>query len=175
MGATLQFFYYHPELGPAFLKKLYGDMQITVSRDARQMTDWLSTGKFPICIRCNAGSEVGKAVQQGLPIAYLDTENWKEGGSSSAAGGTLGILNRAPHPNAAKIFVNWLLSREGQIALQKLGRPDAHNSRRIDIPKDDIDPYNRLDAGKKYFDLAKPEYQNLTPIFKLVKEVLPQK
>jgi iron(III) transport system substrate-binding protein len=175
MGAALQFFYYHPELGPAFLKKLYGDMQITVSRDARQMTDWLSTGKFPICIRCNAGSEVGKAVQQGLPIAYLDTENWKEGGSSSAAGGTLGILNRAPHPNAAKIFVNWLLSREGQIALQKLGRPDAHNSRRIDIPKDDIDPYNRLDAGKKYFDLAKPEYQNLTPIFKLVKEVLPQK
>ena len=65
--------------------------------------------------------------------------------------------------------------REGQIALQKLGRPDAHNSRRIDIPKDDVDPYNRLEEGKKYFDLARPEYQDLTPIFKLVKEVLPQK
>ena len=59
--------------------------------------------------------------------------------------------------------------------LQKFGRPDAHNSRRIDIPKDDVDPYNRLEPGKKYFDLAKPEYQDLTPIFKLVKEVLPQK
>ena len=54
-------------------------------------------------------------------------------------------------------------------------RPDAHNSRRIDIPKDDVDPYNRLAEGKKYFDLARPEYQDLTPIFKLVKEVLPQK
>jgi iron(III) transport system substrate-binding protein len=175
MGATLQFFYYHPELGPAFLRKLYGDMQITVSRDARQMTDWLSAGKYSLCIRCNAGSEVGKAVQQKLPIGYLDTEDWKEGGSSSAAGGTLGIPTRAPHPNAAKVFINWLLSREGQIALQKLGRPDAHNSRRIDIPKDDVDSYNRLEQGKKYFDLAKPEYQDLTPIFKLVKEVLPQK
>jgi len=175
MGASLQFFYYHPELGPAFLKKLYGEMQVTVSRDARQMTDWLSTGRFPLCIRCNAGSEVGKAVQQKLPIGYLDTENWKEGGSTSAAGGTLGIPTRAAHPNAAKVLINWLLSREGQIALQKFGRPDAHNSRRIDIPKDDVDPYNRLEGGKKYFDLAKPEYQDLTPILKLVKEVLPQK
>ena len=175
MGATLQFFYFHPELGPPFLKKLYGEMQVTVSRDARQMTDWLSAGKFALCIRCNAGSEVGKAVQQKLPIGYLDTEDWKEGGSSSAAGGTLGIPNRAPHPNAAKVFINWFLSREGQTALQKLGRPDAHNSRRNDIPKDDVDAFNRLEQGKKYFDLAKPEYQDLTPIFKLVREVLPQK
>jgi iron(III) transport system substrate-binding protein len=175
MGAALQFFYYHPELGPPFLKKLYGEMQITTSRDPRQMTDWISTGKLPLCIRCNAGSEVGKAVQQQLPIGYFDTDEWKEGGSLSAAGGTLGIPTRAPHPNAAKVFINWLLSREGQMALQKLGRPDAHNSRRIDIPKDDVDPTNRLDPAKKYLDLAKPEYQDLTPIFKLVKEVLPQK
>ena len=175
MGTTLQFFYHHPDLGPPFIKKLYGEMQVTVGRDPRQMTDWLSTGKFLLCIRCNAGSEVGKAVQQQLPIGYLDTDEWKEGGSTSAAGGTLGIPTRAPHPNAAKLFVNWLLSREGQIALQKLGRPDAHNSRRIDIPKDDVDPTNRMDPGKKYFDLAKPEYQDLTPIFKLIKEVLPQK
>jgi iron(III) transport system substrate-binding protein len=175
MGATLQFFYFNPDLGAPFLKKLYGEVQVTISRDARQMTDWVAAGKFALCIRCNAGSEVGKAVQQKLPIGYLDTEDWKEGGSSSAAGGTLGIPSRAPHPNAAKVFVNWLLSREGQTALQKLGRPDAHNSRRIDIAKDDVDPFNRLEPGKKYFDLAKPEYQDLTPIFKLVKEALPQK
>jgi iron(III) transport system substrate-binding protein len=175
MGATLQFFYYNPELGSPFIKKLYGEMQLALSRDARLMTDWLATGKYSLCIRCNAGSAVGKAVQQKLPIGFLDTEEWKEGGSSSAAGGTLALPARAPHPNAAKLFVNWFLSREGQIALQKLGRPDAHNSRRIDIPKDDVDAYNRLDANKKYFDLAKPEYQDLTPIVKLVKEVLPQK
>ena len=175
MGAALQYFYYHADLGAPFIRKLSGEMQATISRDARQMTDWLSTGKFPICIRCNAAAEVGKAVQQHLPIAYFDTDEWKEGGSTSAAGGTLGLAARAPHPNAAKVLINWLLSREGQMALQKLGRPDAHNSRRIDIPKDDVDPTNRLDPGKKYLDLAKPEYQDLTPIFKLIKEVLPQK
>ena len=150
-------------------------MQMAVSRDARQMTDSLASGKFSICIRCTTGGEVGRGMQHGPPIDYLDTEDWKEGSSSSAAGGTLGLPSRAPHPNAAKVFINWFLSREGQIALQKLGRPDAHNSRRIDIPKDDVDPYNRLGQGKRYFDLARPEYQDLTPIFKLVKEVLPQK
>ena len=50
-----------------------------MSRDPRQMTDWLSAGKFSLCIRCNAGSEVGKAVQQKLPIAYLDTEELERG------------------------------------------------------------------------------------------------
>ena len=175
MGAALQFLYYHPELGPKFLQRFYGDMRITLSRDPRQMTDWLAAGKFMLCFRCNAGSAVGKAKEQGLPIGSFDTESWKEGGSSSAAGGTLGFPSQAPHPNAAKVFINWFLSREGQIALQKLGRPDAHNSRRIDIPKEDVDPYNRLDPGKKYFDLAKPEYQDLTPIFKFIKEVLPHK
>ena len=175
MGATLQFLYYHADLGPSFIKKLYGEMEVSLSRDARQMTDWLSTGKVALCLRCTAGGEVGKAKQQGLPIDYLDNENWKEGGSSSAAGGTLGLLSRAPHPNAARVFINWFLSREGQIAMQKLGRPDAHNSRRIDIPKDDVDPYNRLQPGKKYFDLARPEFQDLDPIFKLVKGVLQTK
>ncbi len=173
-GAALQFFYYHAALGAPFLRKLYGEMQVVVSRDPRQMVDWLSSGKLPLCIRCNAGGAVEMAIQQKLPIAYFDTANWLEGGSSSAAGGTLGMPGRAPHPNAAKVLVNWLLSREGQLALQQLGRPDAHNSRRVDIPKDGVDPYNRLEAGKKYFDLAKPEYQDLTPIFKLIKEVLPR-
>ena len=173
MGAALQFFYFHPDLGPAFLKKLYGEMQVTVSRDPRQMTDWLAAGKFPLCIRCNAGSEVGKAVQQKLPIGYLDTEAWKEGGSSSAAGGTLGIPARAPHPNAAKVFINWFLSRRGQIALQKLGDvDDPPNSRRIDIPKDDVPPTNRMVADGKYFDVVKPEYSDLKPIADLAKEIM---
>ena len=51
MGATLQFFYINPDLGPPFIKKLYGEMQITISRDPRQMTDWLSAGKYSLCIR----------------------------------------------------------------------------------------------------------------------------
>src|SRR6266498_71410 len=42
IGPSLQFFFYHPELGPEFLRKLFIDMQPVYSRDRRQMTDWLA-------------------------------------------------------------------------------------------------------------------------------------
>ena len=115
-------------------------MQITVSRDSRQMTDWLAAGIFSFCICCYAGSEVCPAIQHKLPIGLLDAEDWQEGGISSASGGPLGLWTRAPRPNVAKIFVNCLLSREGLIAFQKLGRPDAPTCRRIDIPKGNFNP-----------------------------------
>ena len=93
--------------------------------------------------------------------------------SFSAGGGSVSYLNQAPHPNAAKVFLNWFLSRKGQIALQKLGDPDdPANSRRIDIPKDDIPPDNRLQPGVKYFDVVKPEYGDMKPIFDLAKEIM---
>jgi hypothetical protein len=115
---------------------------------------------------------VGKAKEQGLPIGSLDTESWKGGGSSSAAGGTLGIPSRALIPMRRKCSSTGFFRARDK---SRRKSPAAHNSRRIDIPKDDVDSYNRLELEKKYFDLAKPEYQDLTPIFKLVKEVLPQK
>ena len=79
MGATLQFFYFHPDLGPAFIRKLYGEMQIAVSRDARQMTDWLASGKFSICIRCTAGGEVGKGMQHACPSTISTQTIGKKG------------------------------------------------------------------------------------------------
>ena len=52
IGPSLQFFFYHPELGSEFLRKLFIDMQPVYSRDRRQMTDWLAQGKFALCLGC---------------------------------------------------------------------------------------------------------------------------
>lgn len=170
LGATMQFFYHHPELGPDFIRKLFGEMGVTYSRDYRQMVDWLAQGKFALCIGCK---ETDKAKAQGLPIDDFDTSLWKEGASFSAGGGTLSFFNKAPHPNAAKVFVNWFLSRKGQIALQKYGNPeDPPNSRRIDIPKDGVPMRNQLIAGRKYLDVTNPEWSDMTPIVQLAKEVM---
>jgi len=170
LGATMQFYYYSPEIGPEFMKKFFGGMDITYAKNFRQMTDWLAQGKFAICMGCK---DSARAKNQGLPVDDFDTNGWKEGSSFSAGGGSISYLNQAPHPNAAKVFLNWFLSRKGQIALQKLGDPDdAANSRRIDIPKDDIPPDNRLQPGVKYFDVVKPEYGDMKPIFDLAKEIM---
>jgi len=170
LGATMQFFYYHPDLGPPFIKKLFGEMDVTFSREYRQMVDWLAQGKFSLCVGCK---ETERARAQGLPVEDFDTSLWKEGASFSAGGGTLSLFQPAPHPNAAKVFINWFLSRKGQLALQKLGNPeDPPNSRRMDISKDGIPERNKLIEGRRYLDVTRPEWSDMTPIFQLVREIM---
>ena len=170
LGGTLQFFYYHREIGPEFIKKFFTTMDIQFAKNFRQMTDWLAQGRYSICFGCKDSM---RAKNQGLPVDDFDTTRWKEGSSFSAGGGSLSLLNQAPHPNAAKVFINWFLSRRGQIALQKLGdTDDPPNSRRIDIPKDDVPSTNRLAPDGRYFDVVKPEYSDLKPITDLTREIM---
>ena len=170
LGATMQFLYYHPEIGPEFFRKFFGGMDLTFSKNFPQMTDWLARGRFAICMGCKDSL---RAKNQGLPVDEFETEGWKEGASFSTGGGSLSLINRAPHPNAAKVFINWFLSRKGQLALQKLADPDdPPNSRRIDISKDDVPPGNRLKEGAKYFDVVRPEYADMARIFDLAKEIM---
>ena len=172
IGPSLQFFYYHPELGPEFLRKLFVDQQPVYSRDRRQMTDWLAQGKYALCLGCR---DAEKANKQGLPVNEMDMVDWKEGAHISSGGGSLGMIKGGPHPNAAKVFINWFLSRRGQIALQKfedLYNEDPPNSRRIDIPKDMLPASSRLVEGRRYFDFSDPKYSDMTPIFQLAKEFM---
>ena len=48
----------------------------------------------------------------------------------SSGGYAIGILKNAPHPNAAKVFVNWLLSKEGQ---EVWGQAMHDGTRRVDV------------------------------------------
>src|SRR5262249_18094342 len=136
------------------------------------LVDWLAKGKLALCIGCR-GTE--KARGQGLPVADFDDASWKEAQGVTTGGGSLSLGKGASHPNAAKGFGNWFLSRRGQIALQSstdlYGEPPP-NSRRIDIPKDGLLPENRLVDGRSYIDISGPEYADLTPIFKLGKEIM---
>ena len=170
MGATMQFLYYHPDIGTEFFRKFFGGMDITFSKNFPQMTDWLAQGRFALCMGCKDSL---RAKNQGLPVDEFETEGWKEGASFSTGGGSVSLVNRAPHPNAARVFINWLLSRRGQLALQKLADPDdPPNSRRIDISKDDVPPGNRMKEGARYFDVVRPEYADMTRIFDLAKEIM---
>src|SRR5262245_27468966 len=170
IGGVMQFFYYHPELGPSFIRQFFGSKDITFSRDARQMIDWLAQGRFAICFGCSGAL---KAKNQGLPLEIFDTSLWKEGATFSAGGGTLSLPSRAPHPNAAKVFINWYLSRKGQIALQKFADPDEPpNSARVDIPKDDVLAQHKLIEGRKYFDVTRPEFDDLESAFKIAVQAM---
>jgi ABC-type Fe3+ transport system substrate-binding protein len=145
-------FYYHAPLGADFIKRLFGDMDVTVSQDRRQSSDWLAAGKFPICIDCG---DTDRAKQQGLPVDEFPHANLKEASFEVSTSGNSGIalINNAPNLNAAKVFINWFLSRAGQTAWQaamntKVQEPS--DSMRVDIPKSNVGASAKREEGKKY-------------------------
>jgi ABC-type Fe3+ transport system substrate-binding protein len=54
---------------------------------------------------------------------------------------------KAPHPNAAAVFVNWVLSKPGQELYEKLL---AEPSRRTDVAHANIPDYAIPKPGKDY-------------------------
>jgi len=171
LSAHLQFYYYQPDLGPEFIRRALGTMDVTFG-DRRAITDWLAVGKFAICHGCR---QIEKASGQGLPVEDFETGDWKEGQPLSTGGGSISLIKGAPHPNAARVFINWFLSRKGQIAMQKsndLYGELPPNSRRMDIPKEMLPAENRLVEGRKYLDVSRHEFTDMTPVLKLAKEIV---
>lgn len=166
--------YYHPELGPQFFKRLLSETDIALSQDPRQAVDWLAQGKFAFLL-LTSPRELTTAKEKGLPVNILDPRNLKESPVLETAASNMSLMDKAPHPNAAKVFVNWLFSREGQISFQK--SQGACDSARIDIPKDDVPPIHRRREGVKYFRVWDLEWMDVDEVRKFIDESLkePQK
>ena len=109
---NLRFYYHHPELGPEFLKQLFGEMDVAISRDDQQMIDWLAAGKYAFALFVRGRVEDEK--KKGLPVDEFYPGSIKEGALVDSTRGALTFLNRAPHPHAARLAINWFLSREGR-------------------------------------------------------------
>ena len=146
---NVAFLYHDSRVGREFLARLMGEMDVAISRERRQATDWLAQGVYPLCFFCR---DIEVASKQGLPV---DNAQVQESASTIAPGGNAAIhlMSKAPHPNAAKVFLNWYLSRRGQMAWQKVmntkvGEPS--DSMRIDIPKDEVPPEVRRVKGVDY-------------------------
>ena len=170
VSGVLMFLYKNPQLGPKFIRHILSDMDLRATRDSRQLVNWLAVGKYPLAALVGPNrARIYQAREQGLPVNTFDSQGFKEGGPLSTSNGNVAFFDRAPHPNAAKVALNWLLSREGQQAFQKFGYDK--DSLRIDIPKDNVPPRVRRSEGVDYLVLAGPGFKNMEPINKIVKEV----
>jgi iron(III) transport system substrate-binding protein len=169
------YFYYNPELGTRYLRRLFGEMELTASRDRRQITDWLAQGKFAIALRtAPEASTLDEAKARGLPVNWFRPRHFKEAVALSSGPHHIAVVNKAPHPNAAKLFINWFLSREGQLTVQNIAAKEAEgvDSLRMDIPKDMIPPdYRRAGEKTKFLDMDAPEHANDEPVLKFINEV----
>ena len=166
-----RFFYYHSDLGPDFIRRLFGETAITIVRNDDQLIDWLAVGKFPIGLFAR---DVDKAEKQGLPLKQFAPGHFREGSSVGAYNGTISVLNRGPHPNAAKVLVNWLLSREGQSTWLEYSARERgdYDSMREDINREIVNARSRRVAGGKYLMTDRPEWMDMSPIYDVIKKAL---
>jgi ABC-type Fe3+ transport system substrate-binding protein len=72
-------------------------------------------------------------MRRGLPLAVVTPYQLREGTDVSSGAGNLGLFNRPPNPHAARVYVNWLLTKEGQYLY---GRVLKYVSKRLDVPND---------------------------------------
>ncbi|MEO6164820.1 MAG: extracellular solute-binding protein [Candidatus Binatia bacterium] len=112
--------------GEPYLAKLAAQ-EMLLGRNLRQLGENVARGKSAISIGLSYYTYL-PFIKAGLPVKPISVI--KEGYYGASGSGNVVLLKNAPHPNAAKVFLNWLLSKDGQTALTKaLGQP----TRRFDV------------------------------------------
>ncbi len=112
--------------GKEFLQRL-ADQNLFIHRDGQQLAVGLAKGTLAVALGL-AQRFVDPYIKGGLPIKVLSSI--KEGMGGSNGFGTVAVMKNMPHPNATKVYINWLLGKEGQ---DLYGRALTQGSRRFDV------------------------------------------
>ncbi|MBP1154286.1 MULTISPECIES: extracellular solute-binding protein [unclassified Paenibacillus] len=141
--------------GEDFIVNLLTNQGLAITSDNRQQAEWLVRGNYPITIGFNA-PELAPFAAQGLGknIVTLKDDMPPQG----TGFGALQLLKNAPHPNAAKVYVNWLLTHQAQ---QQLVNAVKLNSRRLEVQPGDPTTVLDMQNKDKYFVHSREEYVDL--------------
>ena len=137
--------------GEEYLKKLVRQ-DLILGRNQRQLAESLANGKAALSIGLSYYT-FSPFLKAGLPIKPLPAP--EEGIYASSGSGNVVKLKTAPHPNASKVFINWLLSREGQeVFTGAMGQP----TRRLDVDTAWTKQFGQIAAKdvltpKRFFEL----------------------
>jgi iron(III) transport system substrate-binding protein len=134
-----------PEKATDYFRRLRAQAGV-IDRNERRQLEWVAQGRYDIVIGPGT-SQLQQLLNAGVEIGVL-TEFKALHTWLTAGGGSLMLINRAPHPNAAAVFINWILGRDGQTAYS---RAINVSSRRLDTPTDHIPPYMIPKPGVKYW------------------------
>ena len=140
--------YLNPRIGEEWFRRLASEMDVTYVKDPRQGAEWIAMGRYAIGLFA-LGSQARTLQKQGFPIREYFPHDMKEGGNLQNGAGNLFAFTDAPHPNAAKLFANWALSREAQALFIKYG--ERTDSLRNDVPNDTIPEHIRIKPNVEYF------------------------
>lgn len=157
-GAGTVPMFLNPKIGETWFRRWAKEMDVTIVRDSRQGAEWLALGRFSIGM-FGLGTQVKEMAGQGFPVQDYLPHPMAEGEVLSASAANIYLIKDAPNPNAMKLFLNWVLSRDAQQELIKLGQ--TSDSLRRDVDNSVIEPQYRIDRARDYYvAFSDPLYQS---------------
>ena len=138
------------KFGEDFVKKFFVGQEIKLTADYTQLSDWLARKIYPI-ILAPRSENMYQLRKQGFKVEAVGPLS-DAAGTVSAGFGLTNFIKNAPHPNAAKLFLNWIAMKDGQIAWNKSQktasvRTDVDNSWLTEdiVPKPGLDYFDTYD------------------------------
>jgi iron(III) transport system substrate-binding protein len=153
-------------LGMDGLIALYKN-QVVYTSNPQQIGEWVVRGRYPIGIGLEPQT-LNDFQSQGIGtnVSPLPDTAYKAQ-QISVGFGAVGLIDRAPHINAATVYINWLLSKAGQEAWVKVPR----NTRRTDV--EPAFPHLVPKPGNEYFmGQAEKFTQQRQDLLKVAKEAI---
>jgi iron(III) transport system substrate-binding protein len=151
--------YFEPDRGPEWVRAYLTTAGVTFSDDRRILETWLTGGRFPLYAVATGSEELIGLAKKGLPIKQIFLPKQQGVIRAGGSGCCISAFADAPHPNAAKLFINWFLSKEGQALTHTMIPNLDRSSLRNDISVGEVVPEQRRAAGVEYaFPDADPKF-----------------
>ena len=149
--------YFEPDRGPEWVRTYLTGAGITFSDDRRILETWLVGGRFSIQFVTSAEEGLRALAKKGLPIKQVFLPKQTGVLRASSSGCCISAFANPPHPNAAKLFINWFLSKEGQTLTHTMIPNIDRSSLRTDVPVGEVVPDQQRKPGRQYsFPDAEP-------------------
>lgn len=146
----------------AYLKKLAAQEPVPLHISNRAVVNRVVEGEYPLAIAASAHHPL-ISKRKGAPTDAQLIE------PVTALNGTVSVLKNAPHPHAAMLMLEFIISKEGQSLFSKKGYLPAHPA--VEPPKDLL-PTIPSRVGKKEFFLSPKALDEATPkSVKLFKQI----
>lgn len=120
------------EEGTKFLRQ-FAQQEPVLTRDARFQVESVAKKKYPLGLGASS-QVVSDFLRVQAPVEWAKV---KEGGIVIPGGAVIAMPQKPPHPNAAAVLFNWLLTKEGQTVFSK---GFGHPASRLDVSTEGIDP-----------------------------------
>lgn len=134
-------------LGADSLRRILTDQDPVFVRNENEAASAIVRGRGLIALANRPGEAIQEYTAAGVKVDIRSLGNSPDLGYRGTGGGTIGLYNQRPHPNAARLFVNWLATRDVGVGLS---RAQQLNSARNDVPP--VDERFAAIPGAHYLD-----------------------